>query len=262
MKIVTHAGTHHADEVLACAVLMYFKGYNFSDIERTYDKEKIKKAQESPEVWVLDIGLKRSRYMRNFDHHQNAELPATNLMVLRHVMDPGPLRSKLEEYLFNYVDKVDRGVIVEGKDIEGVPTFNSIIRAFNAYPNGFENAVSVAYYTFSAMVAQAKKAVEDEARWNKEVDKFGRYAVSESDDPIAGWHEMAEKEGVYFLVTPNKRGGWQIITRDSAKWPIPEDNTQTFLHNSKFIAAYPSKDHAIGHAMLLDTEFEKYYNEV
>lgn len=162
--------------------------------------------------------------------------------------------------MFNYVDQVDRGEIVEGRDIQA-PTFNSIIRSCNALPNGFYVALGIARATFRAALAQAQKAVEDEKRWENEVEKFGRYAVSESDDPIAGWHEMGERDGVIFLVTPNKRGGWQIISRDSAQFPIPADDTQTFLHNSGFIAAYPSREHAIGHAMAIaDNNFEKLYN--
>lgn len=249
MKILTHAGTHHADEVLAIATIHELLGE--CEVIRTYDREQVAAAQQNPDVWVLDIGRKYDE-LNNFDHHQDANIAATNLLVLRALSYKlrARVQDKLREHLFNYVDQVDRGEIVEGRDIQA-PTFNAIIRSCNALNNGFDVALSIARATFRAALAQARKAVDDERRWKREVFLFGRYAVLESNDPIAGWHELAERDGVIFLVTPNKRGGWQIISRDSGKFPIPADDTQTFLHNSGFLAAYPSREHAIGHAMAI-----------
>ena len=241
-KIVTHGGTHHADELLAIAVL--FSQVGVVPIERTYTPSEDDFADTG--VLVLDIGRRFEPKSGNFDHHQDATLPATNLMILRHFFPAGPVRDKLEKFLFSYVDQVDRGEIVEGRDIQA-PTFNSIIRACNSLQDGFEVALAIAEATFRAMKNQAEKAVADEMRWASLIKADG-VAVDESDDPIAGWHELAEAEGIRFLVTPNKRGGWQIISRDSSRFPIPPNLVQTFRHNSGFLAAYPDKETALLHA--------------
>ncbi len=243
-KIITHAGTFHADELLAIAVLRYGKTI---PIERTYTPSET--AVDATDVCVLDIGRRYDPDRLNFDHHQDADLPATNLMVLRHFFPAGSVRDKLEKFLFDYVDRVDRGEIVEGRDIQA-PTFNAIIRACNALPGGFDIALGLAQTVFAAMLAKAEKAVADESRWAALLKSDG-VAIDESDDPIAGWHEMAEADGIKFLVTPNKRGGWQIISRDSAQFPIPAHPAQTFRHNSGFLAAYPDKEAALFHAIEL-----------
>ena len=81
-KIVTHAGTFHADEL--CALALLHTMFPDAPVERTYTPSE--EDFQDPEVWVLDIGRRYEPELNNFDHHHDAELPATNMLVLRHFL--------------------------------------------------------------------------------------------------------------------------------------------------------------------------------
>ena len=68
MRIVTHAGQAHRDEVLACAVaLAYFPSIVIID-RRDPTAEEL----EDKDVLVLDVGGEHNPEKGNFDHHQLA----------------------------------------------------------------------------------------------------------------------------------------------------------------------------------------------
>ena len=245
-KIITHAGTHHADELLAIATIHHFVGE--LAIERTYSPTN--QDFEDPNILVLDIGMKLDSENGNFDHHQNGEIPATNVLVLDHFCKDEKLKHLLLEYLFSYVDAVDRGIIIEGKDVEfHTPSFNSIIRNLNSLENGFEIALELAKTTLKSTIETAKKAIESEQTWSQ-LEKIGKIAIHHDKNYIVGWKEMAEKEGILALLSPNIRveGSYQIISRDTEILKIPEHEKQTFLHANKFIASYPDFSSALNHA--------------
>jgi hypothetical protein len=71
MRLITHSGSAHADETLACAVLLA-SGLGIDRIER---RSKVPEADlADPACFVLDIGDRLEPDLRNFDHHQ---LPGT-----------------------------------------------------------------------------------------------------------------------------------------------------------------------------------------
>jgi uncharacterized UPF0160 family protein len=63
MKIVTHDGQFHADEVVACMMLK--KLYYPVEIVRTRDPKEIENA-----FFVVDVGGKYNPKKNMFDHHQ------------------------------------------------------------------------------------------------------------------------------------------------------------------------------------------------
>ena len=69
MKIVTHDGTFHTDEVFAIALI---KKFITSKIEviRTRDEKILNEAKEDKSIFVIDVGREYNFYKRNFDHHQ------------------------------------------------------------------------------------------------------------------------------------------------------------------------------------------------
>lgn len=249
--ILTHPGTRHADETLAIVHLWNQLGvipvrFSYTPTEDEFN---------DPEIIVLDIGRRYQPSLNNFDHHHDPELPATNLLVLRHFPLEPKVQEKIERYLFDYVDKVDRGDIVEKVSTDEVfrPTFNSAIRNCNAISDDdmevWDAATSIAIPFYKAALAAATKSVADEGRWNTEVTKYPGYAIHNSTDPITGWQGYAEEDNIFFLLTPNKRGGWQIISRDSINYKIPYHPDQTFLHNSGFLAAYETMVQAENHVL-------------
>jgi hypothetical protein len=80
--IVTHPGGAHADEVLACSVLLTVHAV---PIER---REPATEDLDRPEVCVVDVGLRHEPERNNFDHHQlPRDHPPTCALslVLRHL---------------------------------------------------------------------------------------------------------------------------------------------------------------------------------
>lgn len=63
MKIVTHSGSFHQDELFACAALLFI--YPEAEIKRTRDDEEIAKADIA-----VDVSGKNEPENERFDHHQ------------------------------------------------------------------------------------------------------------------------------------------------------------------------------------------------
>lgn len=249
-KIITHAGQFHADEVLVVA-LLNICGINVP-VERKFQVNQ--EELDDPEILVVDVARVYNEDKGNFDHHQDVELSASNILVAdwltRIELIPVEVRAHLDNF-FSYVSDVDRGIIPNG----GISSsFNGIIRSMNpADPedstSAFDLAVSISKQILVAQISVANRKIEDIRRWRLlERIAEGRIAIQEESKQIIGWKSAAESEGVKFLVTPSLRGGWQIISRDSAEFMIPVDSRQTFRHASGFIAVYDSRVDAVNHA--------------
>jgi uncharacterized UPF0160 family protein len=252
-KIITHAGKFHADEVLAVALLQTY-GFN-ALIERKFEVGEEEFSDSS--IFVLDLGRQYNPSLGNFDHHQDADLPATNILIANWLTEQGlisiDVRENLSEFL-NYVSDVDRGLIQDGnKDY----TFNGIINSLNPSDTtdtdesnkAFEIAVVLAKQIIQARIKIAQKAITDKVRWQKlERIYGGKVAINDSFESIVGRSELAKSDGVQFMVMPSQRGGWQILSSDSIEFNIPIDSRQKFRHNSGFLATYETKQDAIDHA--------------
>lgn len=86
MRIITHGGTAHRDEFLACCIVLTQPG--------NWDEPVIARRAPLPAdlddsgVWVLDVGGRHEPALRNFDHHQlGRDVPpiCTFGQVLKHV---------------------------------------------------------------------------------------------------------------------------------------------------------------------------------
>lgn len=251
-KILTHAGTFHADEISAIALLLLV--YPGAEVTRTYDADTVKAAQADPNTFVVDIGREYKPGMLNFDHHQDDQLPASNMLVLDYLVKNGVIQPRqgelLEKYFFDYISQVDCGQVVE--KVGAIPSISGIIRACNNLPEetAFATALSIMRSALDAQMATVNRRIESETIWNGlEISgKHGAfYAIHDNARHIVGWHELAEENNVQYLVTPNARGGYQITSRDSALFPIPPHHSQTFRHNSGFLAAYPTIQDCVNH---------------
>ncbi|MBP6912526.1 MAG: MYG1 family protein [Candidatus Pacebacteria bacterium] len=251
-KIITHAGKFHADEVLAIALLQIY-GFN-APIERKFEVDESE--LEDPLVFILDVGKHYDKTLGNFDHHQDADSPATNILIANWLTEQDLISSEVRENLsefLNYVSDVDRGLIVGGnKDY----TFNGIIDSLNPGKidgdesnKAFEVATTLAKQIIEARLKIAQKAVYDKIIWQK-LERLcgGKVAISEKPDIIANRTKLAMTDGVQFFINPSTRGGWQIISSDSLLFNIPDDSRQKFRHNSGFLATYETKQDAIDHA--------------
>ncbi|CAH7372017.1 conserved hypothetical protein [Vibrio chagasii] len=69
LKIITHSGSFHADELFATALIKRFVSKSV-EVIRTRDEAILTAATQDPNVWVVDVGRSYNEKRRNFDHHQ------------------------------------------------------------------------------------------------------------------------------------------------------------------------------------------------
>lgn len=69
LKVVTHAGGFHTDELFAIALIKHFINDNVI-VERTRDERLLEKYKQERGVWVIDVGGEYDASIHNFDHHQ------------------------------------------------------------------------------------------------------------------------------------------------------------------------------------------------
>ena len=66
IKVVTHSGSFHADDVFAVATIQILLGVDNIEVTRTRDEEVILGAD-----WVVDVGGVYEPESKRYDHHQN-----------------------------------------------------------------------------------------------------------------------------------------------------------------------------------------------
>jgi len=257
-KIITHAGIFHADEITAIAILKSLFGE--VEIERTF--KPTPEYLEDTEIFVLDIGGHYNPAKGNFDHHQNKELAASNLLVYWSYADAIAEKFAISEnekdefYHFmtdkflNYISDVDCGKILE-QNTSYIPTINSIIRSLNNIKNGFETSIQVAEYAFIGACETAKLAVKGRTLWKRFKKLSDKVKLQETADFIPNWKELAKEDGIMLLVQKNLRDGWQVVSRSTDELVLPAHEKQTFRHNSGFMCVFAEKKEAIQYALSL-----------
>ena len=144
-----------------------------------------------------------------------------------------------------------------------MPTFNSIIRNFNAVPEieiseagmeptkktGFGRALEYARETLSAVYATAKQ-VKISTELYESCEKQNEILVNKSKTFIVNWKELAERDNVLLAITPNlrKEGSFQLTSRDTEILKIPVNENQIFLHANQYTASYKDFDSCLKHA--------------
>ena len=255
-KIIIHAGRYHADDVAADAWLK-FMGYD-CPVVRTY--QITEDMLSDPTVAVIDIGQRYQPELNNYDHHQCGDIPCASSLVLKHFPPTDSrLKDHLSKFLFDYIDKVDRGHILLPTHPE--PTVCSVIRSMNEAGVSYQDAVQYMLTTIKTFVAAGLSAIQDQDTWHNDVNKFGYYATIEAKPP-ATWRDFAKKEDVMFLMHPNprKERSYSITSRDTNIMTIDKAEGQTFLHANGFIASYETKADALKHIRELANRYGTKFN--
>lgn len=127
-SVGTHDGSFHADEVTACALLLFFDLIDREKIFRTRDLEKLKVCE-----YVCDVGGVYDPASKRFDHHQNdyrGELSSAGMIWL-YFKEQGIVDQKLYDYynrsLIAGVDAIDNGKMPHE---EMFCTFSQIVTGF------------------------------------------------------------------------------------------------------------------------------------
>lgn len=276
MRIVTHSGKFHADDVLAWSLLCHFHPQgNQVTLERTRDEKIIQEADI-----VFDVGGIYDPTQGRFDHHQNEYTgPLSSAgMMLQWLTESKwistELSNRLNKALVSYVDDVDNGRVEERPD---VPCFSRMINLFNAPANTLEEfdqqflkAAKVATGMVKGLEAQfqkeesAKRLVLEAMTRDREFNnlmEFPEYLSWKSTYYAnGGAHHPTE-----FIMFPSMHGKWQVSaippTIESfdqkrsfpIEWAGLRDSELTavtgtpsiFCHKNRFIAVFATRDAAI-----------------
>lgn len=258
---LTHDGVFHADEVTA-RVLVERAGFK-GDFIRSRNATILETSLHDPNTLVLDCGMKLDPAMGNFDHHQDRTAPhATAGLIWNEVRDQlypnDPITQAFVGEVISAIDAVDLGrenaYITLGSELiaRGYRSISAMVSGFNR-PDWGSEGQDVQFQMAMQVIENEIYAAEQRAKAEKEYINReildNNVAVFESFNPI--WKEKGDHQlAIMPYTTPRQ---WQIVSADSAKWPLPEESVLKtlvgddliFRHQSGFMATFKSKDAAL-----------------
>lgn len=154
MKLVTHDGTFHADEIFAIALIKKFITSNV-EIERTRDKFLLESYLKDRNVFVLDVGKNYQEQEHNFDHHQkwfnikwkDGNPLSTCGLVWKYLKKKGYLKKYSDEILENIENKVIKRIDLHDNKLKKFNIshlISSYYREEDLNNEGFFKAISFA----------------------------------------------------------------------------------------------------------------------
>ncbi len=281
MKIVTHSGSFHTDDVFAVATLLL--KYPDAEVIRSRDKEVV----ESADI-VVDVGLEYDPKRNRFDHHQpgGAGLRGNGIpyasfgLVWKEFGESlagADAAAVIEEKLVMPIDAPDNGVSTYEQIFENVRPYTIVDFIYSYFFNGYVKSSEQMYETFMKVVGVAKDLLEREIEKSQErvggmkkvreivetlPDK--RIVVLESDLP---WEPVLVPipESIY-VIYPRREGNWgvkgvpSVIKGFERKKLLPESwagkefedlvqetgvSDAMFCHRNRFMAGAATKEGAI-----------------
>ena len=276
LKLATHDGSFHADDVLAAALIRVFLDPD-AEVIRSRDPSVLAQADI-----VFDVGHVFDPSARRFDHHQRDYDGSRSSagMVLDYLQSEGHVKSsvasKLRRDLVDHVDAVDTGV---AEPTDGVPTFSMLVgtlteRAGDDFDPWYERAAGIAADVVCGIRAGVLRA---EAAVSK-VETAMREAEATGDRILRLPHYVKWKPAYFaaggathpteFVVFPTD-DSWRLLTIPVAphsyedKQKLPEAwaglegealsevigvEGARFCHRNRFIAVFDT-EHALRAAL-------------
>ena len=255
LKILTHSGLFHADEVFACAILKTFVS-NGLKIVRTRDKNVIEEGINNKFTYVLDVGGIYCENDLNFDHHQDSINIASNVMVAyflrKHKPEMVDVIDKLCAKIMVGISDWDtnhNNIILRWNDVaKHHVNLSMIVSSYNRNPMKnkmqdlqFAKAVDFACTVIENYLYTIHEEIKAENIYNSK--KVINDCVAVFDEFCNIWKE---KDEFIFSIQPNPQG-WALMSANSEKYPLPEVEHQDliFAHKGRFIAVFKTKEAAI-----------------
>lgn len=235
-KIITHDGLFHADEVLAIALIKEIYGDISVERTRNISTEDF----DNPEIWIVDVGGVYNPELSCFDHHHDASLDASCMIVLEHLLTIDKVSNELFLELqnsFKVVSDIDKG----GPSMYSGFQFNTLIKMMNPLENGFYIALDICKNVIKSCIDNVENIEKSLRIWN-EGEQISMYIKYCTEFPIH-WKRY-EDSSVSYLIYPNK-GKFNVLSINSNEFPIYSTGEEEFLHNGKFLAVFSSKEAAI-----------------
>ncbi len=230
IKIITHSGTFHADEVFACATLAIIfekQGKEF-EIIRTRDMEIIKTGDV-----VVDVGGIYDPENNKFDHHQpdgagtreaGAKIPYASFGLVwkkfgEEAADSKEIAEKIESKIAVPIDAVDSGIPIMNSKFEDVFDYD-IGRIVDCFVPSWNEINVKTDDMFLEAMGLARKILEREivrAKGKLEAKKKVIEGYENAEDKRVvefknyyPWKEFLKPyPEPLFVVTPREEGKWQ-----------------------------------------------------
>ena len=152
-KIVTHVPPRHLDDTLATALLT--QKYPDAEVEFVHpqDEEKLSLYREDSKVILVDVGGSYDPDRKNYDHHQDLELPCSLVLVLKNefpelyeavrkdsvlsreleyidVKDRKGFKAASEELKMSFPVLLESLVNEAGRDVQGIKTVGKALYGY------------------------------------------------------------------------------------------------------------------------------------
>lgn len=264
-RLYPHDKTNHPDEIFASVLAqkaIYKATGIIVPIQRLHFSKVTKAILNSPKFWVIDQCGVYDPNIGCFDHHHDGELDASNMLVKKHLVDMGLISEGFSKFLdvelFDYLNKVDTGKIIEGVH-HSLPTINKAIRTIgwmDMFEHTWDFIIELADTLLEGLWSKWEAMSRDEKTWNTMITKEGRIAYDKRKGQITNcpnWTKFAKADGVDFFIWHNKKyASWSLMTIDSRIMPIEnlrKTGGQTYVRlGSPYIASYDTFDNALNHA--------------
>ncbi len=254
LKIATHEGISHSDEVFAIAL-----------IKEVYENIEVTRLSHQTEEFrgfdlVVDIGRKYDgdKYL---DHHQDLEIEVSNMLVLQMLRDKGVIRDfeyKALEPLYKKISEFDRGMgeVEVDSIVDFISSFNSDDVYSEEQYGCFLEALDCAQGYVHRILERARKLEANKEKLSacKEV----KHGILEMPEYIQGWEtiifDIPKLDKIDIVVWYDKnqntwkiqqvpdapgsfgRRGRKIVKLD----PLP-DGCQ-FLHAGEFFGVFETRE--------------------
>ena len=271
-SVGTHNGPFHADEVVACALLVLYDLVDADRIERTRDVQRLAECE-----YVCDVGGVYLPEEKLFDHHQAEYLGLLSSagMMWQYLKDRGVVDEETYDFLNHaLVLGVDAHDIGESPQIDGICTFSHIVSNFlpPQYDSSLEEQEMGFFAALDFVLGHLRRFFK-RYEWIKKGREKVRAAMEEGkeflllDAPVP-WLENffalgGESHPALFLVMPAGKH-WKLRAlpptlekRMDVRFPLPEEwaglldeelkkrsgiDGAIFCHKGRFTSVWETKE--------------------
>ena len=288
VKIITHDGSFHADDVFAVATLTRVLDSHNLEIIRTRDEGKITTGD-----YVLDVGFVYDEAKNRFDHHQSgkAGVRANGIFYSSFglvwkkfgetIAGSKEIAEIIEQKLVQPIDALDNGQDTFVAAIKGVRPYTIADLIFSFRPSWNESGGDY-YAAFSKAVELASQVLEREivqARGEEAAGKLIEEAIAQAADKrvviFSGnwpWERVLSAHSeVLYIISPHNEKRWHLETVPGEpggfvpRRPLPKEwagktgeelqkitgvSDAIFCHNNLFVASAASREGALALAKL------------
>lgn len=284
VKIVTHSGGFHTDEVFAVATLLLHLGDEVEvEIIRTRDGEMIDQGD-----YVVDVGFKYDPDHLRFDHHQEEGagkhengIPYASFGLVwkeygEEISGSSEIAKAIEYKLAMFIDAMDNGVSIDEPLFENVRSYSISDYLFSYWIDEsvgpeeidriFKRVVSMAKDLLKREIQKAKNILEQGEIVKKIYEATEDKRLIILDKNLAWGKVLSDVPEPLLAVFPSPSGGWYAVAvkkgidKFERRIEFPEEwaakegeklqkisgvQDAVFCHRGRFLAVARSKQGAV-----------------